>query len=78
MAKRTYLMPDQTATAFDRAVPSGERSRVVARLVQEWLDQLNREATRAAVVEGCREMAELYSDTAAEWSATDDETWRAL
>jgi metal-responsive CopG/Arc/MetJ family transcriptional regulator len=78
MAKRTYTVPDEVAGPFDTAVPPGDRSRVVTRLMQEYLDEQRRQRTREAIVEGCREMGEIYLETAAEWNAVDEETWRVL
>ena len=78
MAKRTYLMPDNTASEFETTVPPGERSKVISKLIQDWLDEKRRERTRAAIVEGCREMSEIYRETAAAWNAADEETWRVF
>ena len=78
MAKRTYVMPDETALRFENAVAPGERSKVVGMLIQEWLDEKQRAETRAAVIEGCREMGDVYLADTREWLALDEETWRAL
>jgi len=57
--KRTYWLPSRIAEEFDRLVPAGQRSAVVARLINDWLDEQEREQLRADIIEGCREMAEI-------------------
>lgn len=77
MAKRTYVLPDDTATKFEQIVLAGERSKIVATLIQDWMAEKRRQELREAVIEGCREMTEVYRDMAAEWNPVDEEAWRA-
>lgn len=60
MAKRTYAAPEATALQFEEAVAPGERSQVVRNLIQDWLNERERAETRELVIEGCREMGEIY------------------
>jgi len=60
MAKRTYALPEGTAESFEAVVEPGRRSTVVAGLIKEWLEERERRRLRAAVLEGCQEMAAEY------------------
>jgi hypothetical protein len=78
MAKRTCLIPYDTATQFETTVPPTKRSKVVSKLIQAWLGEKRHEETRQAIVEGCHELSEVYRDAAAERSVAEDQTWRVL
>jgi len=76
LAKRTYSLPPDLLKRFERRLAPGERSAHVGRLIGEWLAEREREELRRKVVEGCREMAELYSEMDKEWRGASDEVWR--
>ncbi len=75
-AKRTYALPEQTLKRFEREVAPGKRSAKVAELIEGWIREREREALRQNVIEGCREMNEIYLQVAKEWEGADDELWR--
>ena len=77
LAKRTYSLPPDLLRKFERRLAPGERSAFVGRLIGEWLAEREREEIRRKVVEGCREMAELYTEVDEEWRGSSDEVWRA-
>jgi hypothetical protein len=78
LAKRTYALPSDTIERFEEVVGPGKRSAVVAQLVAEWLAEREREALRRDIEEGCREMWEIYLETAQQWGPLDAEVDRAL
>ena len=76
--KRTYALPSGAIEAFEKCVPSGERSAVVAALIQNWLDERERKAIRDSVIEGCREMADISLELEREFHPLEEEVHRAL
>ncbi len=73
LMKRTYALPPDMLARFERSVDPGGRSAVVAALLTEWLAEREREALRRDIEEGCREMWDVYRDTAQEWEPLDRE-----
>ena len=73
LLKRTYSLPQPTLQDFEKAVAPGERSAVVARLLREWLDQRERERLRRDVIEGCRDMADVYLSIEQEFHPLEEE-----
>jgi metal-responsive CopG/Arc/MetJ family transcriptional regulator len=78
LLKRTYALPSQTLAKFEEVVDSGRRSAVVADLIDDYLEERKREALRRDLDEGCREMWDVYLETAKDWEATDDELHRSI
>ena len=78
VAKRTYVLPPEAVVRFGTAVRPGRRSANVTELMQAWLDEQEREALRQNIIEGCREVADVYLDAAQEWQPLDEEADRAL
>jgi len=39
LEKRTYTLPPEMLVQFEREVPSGKRSALIAALIREWLDR---------------------------------------
>ncbi len=78
MTKRTYALPTQELARFEATVPVGSRSMVLAALMRAWLEEQETLALRANLEEGCREMWDVYADTAREWEATDDALHRTV
>lgn len=76
--KRTYAMPAETVERFERAVGAGRRSLVIATLLQEWLDEQERQRLRQDIIEGCHEMAEAMLEIEREFQPADEEVWRAI
>lgn len=76
--KRTYALPHRILTSFESLVPPGDRSRVVGELLQNWLDEKEKAAMRSAVIEGCREMAEISLELEREFHPLEEEVHRAL
>ena len=71
--KRTYLLPDGTIERFEKKVPVRQRSATVAGLIEDWLTQSERAAIREKVMEGCKEMSDLYTEIARDWASLDEE-----
>ena len=76
--KRTYALPAQIMTRFEHAVPAGERSRLVGKLLQDWLDDRERKALRADLAEGCRAMADIHLETEKEFHPLEEEVHRGV
>jgi hypothetical protein len=76
--KRTYALPSAAIDAFEKSVPAGERSSVVAALIQNWLDERERKAIRDSVIEGCREMAEISLELERDFHPLEGEVHRAI
>jgi hypothetical protein len=78
LLKRTYSLPQPTIEKFEKAVDHGERSGVVARLLREWLDQRERDRLRREVIEGCRDMADVYLAIEQEFHPLEEEVQHAI
>jgi hypothetical protein len=77
-AKRTYALPTETLERFEKQIAPGKRSAKVAELIEGWMRERERELLRQNIVEGCREMWDVYLETAQEWEPLDSEVDRAI
>ncbi len=77
-AKRTYVLPVDALARFERTVKPGRRSAKVAELIEAWVREREREELRRQVIEGCREMWDVYRETAREWASLEAEVDRGL
>lgn len=75
LAKRTYSLPPEVISKFETRIPAGDRSSVLAQLIQNWVDDREREELRQQIVEGCKEMDDVYREVDREWASTSDEVW---
>lgn len=73
LTKRTYALPPETIDEFERVVESGKRSTVINELIRSWLNEQHRARLRSAIVEGCREMTEVYRETEQEYHPLEEE-----
>lgn len=78
LQKRTYTLPDSVVAPFERTVPTGKRSAIVAGVLNAWLEERQREALRANVVEGCREMADVYLEIERDFHPLEEEVQHGL
>lgn len=78
MEKRTYALPAQTLKRFEQQIAPGKRSAKVAELIEDWIRERERQALRQNIIEGCREMWDVYLETAQEWGPLDREADRVL
>lgn len=78
LQKRTYALPPETVEEFDKAVQPGKRSAVVAHLMHSWLDEQRRERLRREVIEGCRDMADVWIEMEREFNPLEEEVEHAL
>lgn len=76
VVKKTYALPSKTVEQFESAVKPGQRSALLARLLDEWIDRRRRAELARAVVEGCKEMAEVYLDVEREFHPLEEEVER--
>ena len=77
LAKRTYSLPPDLALRFESTVPPGDRSGFLAKLIEDWLAEKERQELRRLVIEGCHEMAAVNVELDREWNGAADEVWRA-
>lgn len=73
LRKRTYTLPNEIVTRFEATVPSGSRSRAIAKLVEEWLERERQETLRREIIAGCQEMAEEYQAISDEYYPLEEE-----
>lgn len=77
-AKRTYTLPAATLKRFEQEVAPGKRSAKIGELMEDWLHEREREALRQNIIEGCRDMWDIYREAAQEWEPLDREVDCAL
>ena len=78
LLKRTYVLPPDILQQFEHTVATGKRSAVIAELLHEWLDKQRRERLCREVIEGCRDMADVYLEMEREYHPLEEEVQRAL
>ena len=76
--KRTYALPQKTVEKFEQIVASGQRSATLAHLIASWLKKQQEEALERDIIEGCREMSEVYLEIQREFDPLDTEVTRAF
>lgn len=76
--KRTCALPVNALKKFEQAVQPGQRSGLVASLIQEWLTDRERQALRQSLSEGLADMADIYREIEQEFNASDEELHRAI
>ena len=76
--KRTYALPSKTLNRFEGKIAPGRRSAKVAELIEDWIHQQEREALRQDIIEGCRNMWDVYLEMAKEWEPLEEEVDRAF
>ena len=77
MAKRTYSLPRTTLQKLEQEIKPGERSAFLARLIEDWLAERERQELRRQVIEGCLEMADVHAEIEHEWAPLSDQVWRS-
>jgi metal-responsive CopG/Arc/MetJ family transcriptional regulator len=78
LIKRTYSLPVDAIREFEAEVDTGKRSAVIADLIRHWLETQQREKLRQAIIEGCREMADVYLEIEQEYHSLEEEVHRSL
>ena len=73
---RTYTLPPDLLLKFEQRLPPGERSSSLARIMEAWLADREREELRQLVVEGCHAMKDDYEEIEREWAPAADQVWR--
>ena len=71
-------MPEHLVRRFEQHLRPGERSRFIAQLIEGCLAERERQKLRQRVIEGCREMGDLYREIDQVWNPAADEVWREL
>lgn len=78
LLKRTYALPSAVLQQFEQEVEPGQRSTVVGELMREWLEQQRREQLRQDIIEGCRDMEDIYLEVEREYHPLEEEWHRAI
>jgi hypothetical protein len=76
--KRTYALPEETIIRFERKVGVGKRSAVLTELLENWLSQAERKRLREEIIQGCRDMADVYLEVEREYHPLEEEVHRGL
>lgn len=76
LTKRTYSLPAEVIDEFEKSVMAGKRSVVLAELISKWLEEQEQLRLRSAVVEGLREMSDVYLETEQEYHSLEEEIER--
>ena len=76
LLKRTYSLPCETVERFERRVGPGKRSAVVKDLVEHWVDEEEKADLRSRIIEGCRDMSDVYLDMEREFHPLEEEASR--
>jgi hypothetical protein len=71
--KRTYALPAEILEGFERRVMAGQRSSVIARLLRDWVNKQPGELLHPEVIEGYRDMTELYLEVEREYHPLEEE-----
>ena len=72
------VLPEVTIRTIDRMAKRGERSRFINHAVQHFVANRSVEALRARLEETTIRDRDLERETAADWSAVDNESWQHL
>lgn len=78
MPKRTYSLPARTLARFEREVPRGQRATVIAALLRSWLDEKRHARMRLEIIEGCRDMADVYLEMEHRFHPLEEDVRHAL
>jgi metal-responsive CopG/Arc/MetJ family transcriptional regulator len=78
LLKRTYALPQRTIEQFEQMVAPGQRSSVLAALLQEWLEEQRRQQLRQEIITGCQEMGAIYQEMEQAYHPLEEEVQRAL
>jgi CopG family transcriptional regulator/antitoxin EndoAI len=69
-------LPEETIRLLDRVVRRGDRSRLIADAVEQYVEAMGRERLRKLLKEGALRRAARDREIAAEWFRQDEEAWR--
>jgi len=78
LTKRTFALPPSTVSRFEQEVEAGNRDEIVTQRIEDYLETRRIGALREDIAEGCREMWDVYRDTAREWESEDDRLLRSV
>jgi len=76
LMKRSYALPADVLRDFEKVVPQGKRSGMIAGFMRHWLDTRRKARLRKEIVEGCAEMAEEYKAIEADFHPLEEEVER--
>ena len=78
LLKRTYSLQAEMLEEFEEKVKPGGRSAVIGEVLREWLNAQERERLRQEVIEGCKDMADVYLKTEQEYHLLEEEAARVI
>ena len=73
LLKRTYALPPETVRSFEKTVPKGKRSVLLAELMRGWLLERERARLRKEILRGCEEMRAEYLALEGEFHSSEEE-----
>ena len=69
-------LPERTIRLIDRIAQKGNRSRLIAHAVEQYVKEMGRVQLRARLKEGAIARAERDRGLGSEWFALEEELWR--
>lgn len=78
VVKKTYSLPEFLVQKFESITKKRERSTTISSLVEEWIENQERERLREQIVKGCKEMASIYLGIEKEYHPLEEEVERIL
>jgi len=76
LTKRTYALPADVLREFEKMVPQGKRSGMIAEFMRRWMEGRRKARIKRKIMEGCREMTEEYRLIEADFHPLEEEVER--
>jgi len=76
--KKTYSLPKFLVQKFESITQKRERSNVISRLIERWIEEKEKEKLRKQIISGCKEMASVYLEIEREYHPLEEEVERVF
>ena len=78
MVKKTYSLPQFLVQKFENMTPKRERSKVISKIIEKWIEERERKRLREQIITGCKEMASIYLEIEKEYHPLEEEVERSF
>ncbi len=78
MVKKTYSLPQFLVQKFENMTPKRERSKVISKIIEKWIEEQERKRLREQIITGCKEMASIYLEIEKEYHPLEEEVERSF
>jgi len=78
VVKKTYSLPEFIVKKFEKMTSKRERSKIISQLLQQWIENQEKQRLREQIIEGCKEMASVYLEIEKEMHPLEEEVERLL